>query len=143
MKGRPLKGARKGFTMIELVVVVALIGLLALVGVRGLFTASSSPREILERAIVEGRQEAVDSGEILVLRLTPEGELGLYPLAGGEPLEKHAPSRGTGWRPEPVELYLFPEGSVSPGVVYLDRKEQEPETFWITVTGQVVPGRKP
>lgn len=142
MTGRSFRAARKGFTMIELLVVIALVGLLALAGVRGLFTGSDSPFETLDRVLSGGRQESVDSGEILSLHLTPEGALGLYPLSGeGGALQHHAPPEGASWRLEPEELYLFPEGSVSPGVVYLDRKGKEPEIFWITVTGQVVPGK--
>jgi hypothetical protein len=126
--------------MIEIVVVVALMGILALVGVKGLFDGSLTPREILDRAFPDGRQESVSSGEILSLRLTPEGELGLYPLNALEPLERYAPPKDSKWRLEPEELYFFPEGSLSPGLVYLDRKGKDPAVFWITVTGQVVPG---
>lgn len=130
---------RKGFTLIELVVVVALIGLLALMGVRGLFTGSESALETLQKAFAEGRQEAVDEGEPLVLRIGAKGELGLYRLSEMEPYQFFLPPKGGAWRLEPVELYFFSDGAVTPGKVYLDRKGKVPETFWVAVTGQIVP----
>lgn len=132
--------ARKGFTLVELMVVVALIGLLALMGVRTVFTRSESALESLQKVFSEGRQKAADQGEVLALRMSPEGALGLYGLTERDPSMAVPQPKGSAWRLEPPEFYFFSDGAVTPGKVYLDRKGKSPEVFWIAVTGQVVPG---
>lgn len=130
---------RKGFTLIELLVVVVLIGLLALIGVRGLFSTDPSARETLQKVFAEGRQEAVDVGSVLVLRLDADGVLGLYKPDEKGPYERFVAPENTAWRLDPGEFYFFTDGAVTPGKIYADRKGRAPETFWIAVTGQIVP----
>ena len=127
-----------GFTMVELVVVVAIIGILASMVVPKLVLSTPAPEFLLGRAIQEIQDKAADEGtmrlRVVDRRIVCEK---ISREAGGW---KETPLRwlpqDSAWRADPPQCYFFSDGSCTPWNLYLLRDERE-RKFILSVTGFV------
>lgn len=134
---------RKGFTMVELIVIVALLGLLVVV-ISPRLSWMEPPKRVLQRALLEAVEISrtgasvrfrVENSQIVPEILlkgegnTREGEWAL--------LKMENPPLGDAWKFEPEIAYFFPDGTSSPAKLTYGTPP-EAEIFLLTVTGYLV-----
>ena len=143
LRGKRRKIRRRGFTLVEILVVTALLALLAAVILPRLSFGVSDPHTALQRALWAA-VELASGGTPLRLRmaegtLVAEGRLPRSPDAppGGEddrwaPVPLADPLPGRGWEDE-GPCIVGPDGAVSPWSV----TAPDGTTYVVAVTGRV------
>ena len=158
--GCPDKKRQSGFTLIEIMIVLGIVGLLAAMVVPRIFRYSEPPAVLLRRTAEEASSLAL-SGVSIRLRLEPvesgrnsrRGRIVAEALTKAEdpavpgrerlvwsPVKLTYPPTGEGWRLDPEIVYFHTDGSCTPARISWGRpghSESDAEMFWLTVTGYI------
>ena len=151
----PITTRRRGFTLIEIMLVVAIIGMMAVMVMPKNFFSFVTPLRAMQRAITEItdlslsgysvrlRMENIDRadrGHIVIEALTKVEDrfdpakhtLEWLPVMIANPIE------GEDWRLEPEVIYFYSDGTCTPAVImYADKGARitEGDFAMLTVTG--------
>ncbi|MDR1049467.1 MAG: prepilin-type N-terminal cleavage/methylation domain-containing protein [Synergistaceae bacterium] len=148
-------GRRKGFTLLEIVVVAAIAALIATLALpRGFFSADST-FQALNRAVLELSDIALDGYSIrLRMEIAEEADRGRIvaevlaaaegardparPALEWKPLQTRYPLEGEEWRLEPEIVYFYSDGTCTPARILRaerDVRVENGEAALLTVTG--------
>ena len=124
--------ARRGFTFFEMMLVVALMGIMATLVISRIAPGDPDGLLALNRYMDQARTVAMDRGP-LVLEVR-QGELKLLDLTEKELSQPPLPSGA--WSLKPDRLLVFKDGTVTPGTITLEGRRGK-ETFLLSVTARV------
>ena len=159
-KTQKIKNGRSAFTLIEIMIVLAIVGLLAGMVVPRIFRYREPPAVRLQRTVEEASNYAL-SGVSIRLKLEPvesgghgsvrRGRIAAEVLARAEdpavpgreklawsPVRLTYPPEGEGWRLDPEIVYFYTDGSCTPARISWTQPgapDSDAETFLLTVTG--------
>lgn len=135
---------RTGFTLVELVITLALIGLVSMTMFPKVFKETGDDTLLLQRAVYEAMDVASAGGYPVRFLIGPEGKLDPKVMVVSEEGSgkwedlslKWLPA-STGWRSAVKEFYIYPDGTCSPWNLMLERKNKLFRQYLVTVTGHV------
>lgn len=154
MKTYELRG-RSGFTLIEMMIVVAFIALMATMVLPRRYTMLESPMNSLRRAMAEvsdlalsgktvrlrlDHPDRVDRGQILaeILTKVPDRFESEKFTLEWKPLQMRYPIPGEDWATEPEIIYFYADGTSTPARIWRAEKGSSTEkndAVLLTVTG--------
>lgn len=161
----PFKRSRAAFTLVELMIVVAIIGILSMMMAPRISFFYASPLSLLQRSIEEATNLSLTGVPLrFVFKTEREGRRGEIipealikkPLASDDlrvflgtakpddgvlvwtPVALKYPPGGSGWKMEPDIIYFYTDGSCTPASIsWAERgvSDSKADKFLLTVTG--------
>jgi prepilin-type N-terminal cleavage/methylation domain-containing protein len=135
---------RTGFTLVELVITLALIGLVSITMFPKIFRETGDDTLLLQRTVYEAMDIASAGGYPVRIIIGPEGKLDpqffLVSEEGSGKWEKLSLKwlpGSAGWSSAVKEFYVYPDGTCSPWNLVLQRKNKVIRQYLVTVTGHV------
>lgn len=135
-------GKCPGFTLVELVIVIALIGLVSFILFPRISTETGNVTLLLQRAVYEA-MDAASKGYPVRFVIAPKGNLRAEVLSITEEQQekwektefKWLP-KNAGWKSEMKVFYIYSDGTCSPWNLVLEKKDQR-TVYLVSVTGHV------